>query len=134
MAATSKISTHSGHAILMCSYSFLIELRNVAVNRRLILPSTLSRMKKAPILLCSQRKLQDSSAKGHKRSNSVELDEEDWVLQYDLRKPDQVVIADDTHAYQFFGDSIFCAPQEDLLEGRFLSFAYQVLLHLLSCL
>ncbi|KII91548.1 hypothetical protein PLICRDRAFT_512049 [Plicaturopsis crispa FD-325 SS-3] len=94
---------------------FLIELRNLAVNRRLISSTTLARMKRSPVLLASQRKLKKATTKGRKSDD--DLEEEDWELQYDLRKPDEIVIADDSNAYQFFGDSIFTAPQEDLLEG-----------------
>ncbi len=47
-----------------------------------------------------------------------DLDEEDWDYQYDLLAPDKVVIADDQNAYQLFGDTIFSAPQEDLLESE----------------
>jgi Protein of unknown function (DUF3684) len=96
-------------------FSFLIELRNIAVNNRLISSATLNKMRKAPILLGSQRK--PRSTKGHQRSGSADFDEDDWDLQYDLRKPNQILIADDTNGYQLFGDSIFTAPQEDILEG-----------------
>ncbi|KAF9219210.1 hypothetical protein BS17DRAFT_798263 [Gyrodon lividus] len=46
-----------------------------------------------------------------------ERDEDGWEELHDLQKPGEIVIADDTNAYQLFGDSIFTAPQEDLLEG-----------------
>ena len=49
--------------------------------------------------------------------NSNEGDEDDWDLQDDLLQPNKVTIADDTNAYQLFGDRVFCAPQEDILEG-----------------
>jgi hypothetical protein len=73
-------------------------------------------MKKAPVLLGSQRKPRNLG-KGHQRSGLVDLDEEDWDLQFDLRRADQILIADDTNGYQLFGDSVFTAPQEDILEG-----------------
>lgn len=98
------------------SHSFLIELRNIAINFRQISPSTLNRMKKAPILLASQRTRRQVTEKGH--ALSADLDEDDWDLQYDLRRADQIVIADDTNGYQLFGDRIFTAPQEDLLESE----------------
>jgi hypothetical protein len=79
----------------------------------------MKRMKTAPILLGMQRKLRRETKSGHQQSNSIE-DDDDWVMQYDLKKPDQVIIADDTNAYQVFGDSIFTAPQEDILEGSCL--------------
>jgi hypothetical protein len=56
---------------------------------------------------------------GGKTSN--EGDEEDWDLQDDLLQPSKVAIADDTNTYQLFGDRIFCAPQEDILEELYLS-------------
>jgi hypothetical protein len=99
--------------------SFLEELRHIAANRRHISLSTLSRMKKAPILLASQRRRHQATEKG--RPNTTDLDEDDWDLQYDLRRADQIVIiadADDTNGYQLFGDQIFTAPQEDLLESE----------------
>jgi hypothetical protein len=48
-----------------------------------------------------------------------EGDEDDWDLQDDLLPPNKVAIADDTNAYQLFGDRIFCAPQEDILERTY---------------
>jgi len=73
-------------------------------------------MKGTSILLASQRKPLDGM-KGHQRLSSADFDEDDWELQYDLRKPDQILIADDTNGYHLFGDVIFVAPQEDILEG-----------------
>lgn len=91
--------------------SFLVELRNIAVNRRQISSATLARMKKAPILLASQRKRRQISSKS-KNDTSDDLDEEDWDLAYDLKRADQVVIADDTNGYQvnyfwFSDESLF---------------------------
>jgi hypothetical protein len=51
-----------------------------------------------------------------KKSND-DWDEEEWEIIYDLKRPSEIVIADDTNAYQAFGDSLFAAPQEDILEG-----------------
>jgi len=48
---------------------------------------------------------------------SSEGDEDDWDLQDELLQAKEVVIVDDTSAYQLFGDRIFCAPQENMLEG-----------------
>lgn len=73
-------------------------------------------MKKSPILLASQRKRHLATDKGKAGPNATDLDEDDWDLVYDLRRPDQIVIDDDTNGYQLFGDQIFTAPQEDLLE------------------
>lgn len=93
------------------SRSFLSELRNIAVNRRLLSSGTVSRMKRSPVLLGSQRKRQ-------KQNNSKDLDDDEWELQYDLKKPDQIIIADDSNTHQLFGESLFTAPQEDILEGE----------------
>lgn len=48
---------------------------------------------------------------------SGEGDEDDWDYQDDLLPPNKVAVADDNNAYRLFGDRIFCAPQEDILEG-----------------
>jgi hypothetical protein len=91
----------------------LAELRNLAVNHRLIPPATLSRMRISPVLL-GVRRQKATKASPEKSSG---WDEDEWEDLHDLRKPREIVIADDTNAYQLFGDSIFTAPQEDLLEG-----------------
>lgn len=98
-------------------YSYLIELRNIAINRRLISSGTSTRLKRSPILLGSRRVKQ---VKKDSKSTSLDLDDEDnWDLEYDLLRPNQIVVADDTNAYQHFGDVIFAAPQEDILEGTY---------------
>ena len=89
-----------------------MELRNIAINRRLLPQHLVMFMKRKPILLASRRTKKDS------KKGSTELDEEDdWDLEYDLLKPDSIVVADETNAYQLFGDVVFAAPQDDLLEG-----------------
>lgn len=93
--------------------NYLVELRNLAVNARLLSTGALARMKVSPILLSFRRQ-----RKSRKESNkALDIDEDDWELLYDLRKPLDVVIADDTNAYQMFGESIYTAPQEDLVEN-----------------
>lgn len=100
-----------------CLFSYLVELRNLAVNARLLSTGALARMKVSPILLSFRRQ-----RKSRKESNkALDIDEDDWELLYDLRKPLDVVIADDTNAYQMFGESIYTAPQEDLVESVFLA-------------
>jgi hypothetical protein len=83
------------------------------VNSRLISSGTLGKLKKAPILLGSRRK----PRKAEEKQETDDFDEDDWDLEYDLRKPEEIIIADDTHAHQAFGGSLFTAPQEDILEG-----------------
>lgn len=74
-------------------------------------------MKRSPILLGIRRVKKNKDSK--QVASAEELDEDEWEPQYDLMVPDQVVIVDDANIYQIFGDSIFTAPQEDLLEGQF---------------
>jgi hypothetical protein len=115
----------AGPAELMFdSYSFLVELRNIAVNARSISSSTKMKLRKAPVLLGLQRTLHSRASLDlhEKRSltdsiEEVDDDDDAWEIQYDLKRPDQIVIADDNNMYQVFGDSIFTAPQEDILEG-----------------
>jgi hypothetical protein len=95
------------------SISYIFELRNLAVNKRLLAKGTILRMKRSNMLLGSRRVKRSGV-----RSN--EGDEDDWDLQDDLLLPNKVAIADDTNAYQLFGDRVFCAPQEDILEGILL--------------
>ncbi|KAJ4468229.1 hypothetical protein J3R30DRAFT_3830515 [Lentinula aciculospora] len=93
--------------------SFLGEMRNIAVNNRLLSNGTVARLKKSPVLLALQRRVPvDETMK-------KEADE-DWEFQYDLKRPDQIVIADDSNALQIFGDQLFVAPQEDILEAFYL--------------
>jgi hypothetical protein len=91
--------------------SYIFELRNLAVNKHLLTPGTINRMKRSNVLLGSRR----VKRSGGKASN--EGDEDDWDFQDDLLQPNKIAIADDNNAYQYFGDRIFCAPPEDLLEG-----------------
>lgn len=95
-----------------------MELRNLAINIRLLSHPTLTRLKKAAILICSRRVRKHRSEKA---ADLVDGDEEDWDLEYDLLASSQVAIADDTIALQQFGEVIFCAPQEDTLEGGYIS-------------
>lgn len=69
-------------------------------------------MKKSPILLGKKRKPRSQS------KNDDDWDEDEWEFTYELKRPFEIVIADETNAYQAFGDSLFTAPQEDILEGK----------------
>ncbi|KAI0822620.1 hypothetical protein BC628DRAFT_1388241 [Trametes gibbosa] len=102
--------------------NYLTELRNIAVNVRLISAGSLARMKRGAVLLGSRRVRKEKGSSGKRTSveMSAEMEEEDWEYQYDLLTPDKVVIADDTNAYQLFGDAVFSAPQEDLLEAFYM--------------
>ena len=80
-------------------------------------------MKRSPVLLGLQRVHRHSGEK-----NLDDLDDEEWDLIYELKKPEQITIADDTHAYQTFGTSLFTAPQEDILEGEEIFWIYILIL------
>ena len=73
-------------------------------------------MKQSPVLLGTQRKPRESNV----NSDLDDPDEDDVELRYDLREAKEIVIADETHAHKAFGDSIFTAPQEDILEGLYI--------------
>ena len=98
--------------------SYLVELRNIAINIRSLSYPTSTRLKKAAILLGSRR---IRKRRSEKATDVFDGDEEDWDLEYDLLAPNQIAIADDTIALQQFGEVIFCAPQEDILEGGYSS-------------
>lgn len=84
-------------------------------------------MKRAPLLLGMKRKKRSARA----TSSDIE-EEEGWDYEYDLLRPEKVVIADDTNGFQLFGDKIFTCPQEDLLEGN--SLELPLVLVLRSCI
>ena len=66
-------------------------------------------MKRSNVLLGLKKKTGDKT--------SGEGDEDDWDYEDALLPPNKVAVADDNNAYRLFGDRIFCAPQEDILEG-----------------
>lgn len=96
-------------------YSYLAELRNIATNRQSLNHTTLARFKEVGILVGFQRVQGWNSGKVTDHATS---DGEDHNLEPNLLTPDQVVIADDIIALQQFGEEIFCAPQEEILEGE----------------
>lgn len=69
-------------------------------------------MKRSSILLGCQRKSRTQ------QKSDDDLDEDEWDIVYELKKPSEIIIADDTSAYQFFGDKLYTAPQEDIIEGE----------------
>lgn len=96
-------------------HSYLVELRNIAVNSRLLSSTTLAKLQKAEILIGSRRVRRQES---DKETDNVRGDEEEQGMEYDLLAPDKVAIADDVIILQQFGEEIFCAPQEEILEGE----------------
>jgi hypothetical protein len=75
---------------------------------------TIDRMRRTSCLLGAQRKLRKTLRTG---ADVDDFEDEDWEVIYHFKKPHEIVIADDTHSFRIFGDSLFTAPQEDILEG-----------------
>jgi hypothetical protein len=80
---------------------------------------TIDGMRRSSCLLGAQRKLRKRKQTGADVDN---FEDEDWEVMYLFRRPNEIVIADDTHSLRVFGDSLFTAPQEDILEGLKLAF------------
>ena len=96
-------------------HSYLTELRNIAINFWSLGPVTLARLKNAKVLVGSRR----VRTREYDEAIDDTLDEEeDPDLEHTLLPPNQVAIVDDMIAYQQFGGAIFCAPQENILEGE----------------
>jgi len=95
--------------ILTSENRYLQELRNLAINMKGISSGTVTRMRRAPILLAMQFKPR-GTAKGD------DMDDEEWDPTYGLKKAESIVIVDDTNTYQAFKDVLWTAPQEDLME------------------
>jgi hypothetical protein len=75
------------------------------VNKQLLTKGTIIRMIRSNVLLGSRRVKKD----GGEAPN--EGDEDNLALTDDLLQPYKEAVADDTNAYQLFGDRIFCPPQ-----------------------
>ena len=106
------------NSIVSCtsnSYAFryLAELCKIAVNTRSLSGVTWTNLKGAPILVGSRRIRRQEPDKA-----TDLMDEEAWDLEYNLLPPDQVVVADNMIIFQQFGEELFCAPQEDVIEGK----------------
>jgi hypothetical protein len=77
-------------------------------------------MKRSSILLGSRRiKKEVNKDQGQKSSAMHDVDEDDWEYEHDLLRAEQIVIVDDINEHQLFGDSVFIAPQEELLESKY---------------
>ena len=73
---------------------------------------------KAAVLIGTRRVQKQRSGTA---TGLIDGDEEDWDQEYDILAPNKVAIVDDMAALQQFGEVVFCAPQEDILEGKFHS-------------
>ncbi|KAF5326190.1 hypothetical protein D9611_000170 [Ephemerocybe angulata] len=91
---------------------YLQELRNLAINLKVISGTTIMRMKRSPILLAIQFKPK-LNAKGE------DPDDEEMDATYGLKKADEIVVVDETNTYQAFKDVLWIAPQEDLIESLY---------------
>ncbi|KAJ3776520.1 hypothetical protein FB446DRAFT_721234 [Lentinula raphanica] len=109
------VDAHNFYQLAGGPHSFLLELRNIAVNSRLLSNGTLARLKKSPVLLALQRRVASDE-----KTKKDEDGDGDWDYQYDLMRPDQIIVADDSNALQLFGDQLFVAPQEDILEAFYI--------------
>ncbi|KIL68939.1 hypothetical protein M378DRAFT_21839 [Amanita muscaria Koide BX008] len=93
--------------------NFLAELRQISVNFHELSNTTLEGMRRTSCLVASQRKLR----KSQRREGDInEFEDSDWEITNYFKKPNEIVIADDTQSLRVFGESLFMAPQEDLLE------------------
>jgi hypothetical protein len=93
------------------SVSYLRHLHELARERDKLEKGTILRMRRSKILLGSRR------VKRGGGNASIRGDKDDWYLQDELLQPSEVVIVDDPNAYQLFGDRIFFAPQDDIIES-----------------
>ncbi|KAK2467792.1 hypothetical protein APHAL10511_000087 [Amanita phalloides] len=97
--------------------NFLAELRQIGINYHHLSSRTIDDMRRASCLLGAQRKARKKQQAG---VDVDDTEDEDWEVIYHFRKPSEIVIADDTHSLRVFGNSLFIAPQEDILEDLYL--------------
>jgi hypothetical protein len=89
--------------------SYILQLRELAKEKDKLEKETVIRMTQSKILLGSRRMKRGGG-------NASIGDKPDWY-EDELLQPSEVIIVDDNNAYQLFGDRIFCAPQEDIIES-----------------
>jgi hypothetical protein len=89
--------------------SYLLLLHELARERNKLEKGTILRMKRLKVLGFRRMKRGGGDA-------SIG-DKDDWYLEDELLQPSEVVIIDDTNTLQLFGDRIFCAPQDDIIES-----------------
>ncbi|KAH8828511.1 hypothetical protein DL96DRAFT_1603553 [Flagelloscypha sp. PMI_526] len=83
------------------------ELTNIAVNQR--------GLRRAPALLANRRK-----------PSEKDDDDDEANREYDLKTPGEIVIVDDANAYQLFGDKLWTAPPEEMLEEFYGFLGFQI--------
>ncbi|KAG9003819.1 hypothetical protein FRB94_008497 [Tulasnella sp. JGI-2019a] len=99
---------------------YLDELRQIAAHQS-FQQALIQQMKRSPFLLGSRRTPRPVSEKQVLPTMEDEAEEEDYDFTFDLLRPDQIVVVDDTNAYSLFSEALYGAPQEDLLEGFYMS-------------
>ncbi|KAL2118426.1 hypothetical protein VTJ04DRAFT_8086 [Mycothermus thermophilus] len=60
------------------------------------------------------------SSSKNKESDSLD-DDEPPVKQYQLARPEDIVIVDDYISYRFFKEALLCAPEDDQLESLYMA-------------
>jgi len=73
-------------------------------------------MQRSAILLGSKRVRKEKGTKT--KATEFEIDEDNWDYDHKLLRADEVAIADDANLYHLFGDAVYFAPQDDMLEGE----------------
>ena len=93
------------------------ELRDLAARHTRISNAIIGRMRLKPVLAGTQRE-EATNSSGCKRINS-------------LQQPKDIVIVNDVHAYQLFGDEIVAAPENmsPELEGEHVSWTCKIQHH-----
>ncbi|KAK0455114.1 hypothetical protein EV421DRAFT_1887456 [Armillaria borealis] len=97
-------------------YDYTGELRKLAMAHQQISGDTLRKMRRAKVLLGLKRKPKEKA-----NIDYDDFDDDGWDTLYDLKAASDIVITDDTNAHQLFSESLFTAPQEDILEAFYLS-------------
>lgn len=95
------------------SDSYIGELRKLAMAHQQISGDTIRKMRRAKVLLGLKRKPKEKA-----NIDYDDFDDDGWDTLYDLKAASDIVITDDTNAHQLFSESLFTAPQEDILEGK----------------
>ncbi|KIY52910.1 hypothetical protein FISHEDRAFT_63575 [Fistulina hepatica ATCC 64428] len=99
---------HRFHDLSGGHTEFLNELRIIAARSDQLSSTTITRMKRSPILLGARRN-------SPKPGNGDEIGDE-GDASYDLKCAGDIVIGDDMNAMQLFGHKLFVAPPDDTLE------------------
>ncbi|KAH7101868.1 hypothetical protein BKA62DRAFT_829923 [Auriculariales sp. MPI-PUGE-AT-0066] len=97
---------------------FLDELRFIAANERSITPSTRAKLKSSPAFVATKMIPKKIAEKAKPEDGEDDL----YEAVHDLIVASNAVINDDQLAASLFASEVFCAPQEDMLEGFYAQF------------